>query len=184
MAKLKNKKRELFCQEWLIDLNATQAATRAGYSEKTANEQGARLLTYKDVQARISELMEERVKRMQITQDRVIEELAVIAFSKITDYLKVEDLEIVIGYEKDKDGQPDKSKPITKIIRRVIVLQTSEMPADKIGAIAQIKETRDGMALKLHDKVKALEDLGRHLGMFRDEEALELKKQELEMKGW
>ncbi len=185
MGKLKNKKREMFCQEWIIDLNATQAAKRAGYSEKTVNEQGARLLTCSEVQVRISEIMEERSKRLQITQDRVIEELSVIAFSKITDYLKVEDTEIVIDYEKDEDGNEDRSKPIIKKAKRVTIFDTDSIPKEKLGAIAQIRETREGIAVKLYDKVKALEDLGKHLGMFADKETLELKKKELEMKeGW
>lgn len=65
-----------FCEEYLIDLNATQAAIRTGYSEKTANEQGARLLANVSVQEKIAELKAERAKRTEMTQDSVIQELA------------------------------------------------------------------------------------------------------------
>jgi len=65
-------KQKRFVSEYLIDLNATQAAIRAGYSQKTANEQGARLLANASVQAAITEAIEQREKRTQITQDYVL----------------------------------------------------------------------------------------------------------------
>lgn len=79
MAKLTAKQKR-FCDEYLIDLNATQAAIRAGYSSKTANEQGARLLANVSVQEAIAKATAERSKRTGISQDRVIQELARIAF--------------------------------------------------------------------------------------------------------
>lgn len=74
------RKQDRFVKEYLIDLNATQAAIRAGYSPKTANEQGARLLANVSVQEAIAKAMAERSKRTGISQDRVIQELARIAF--------------------------------------------------------------------------------------------------------
>jgi phage terminase small subunit len=68
-------KQERFCQEYLLDLNATQAAIRAGYSAKTANEQGARLLAKASVAARVSEMQTERAKRIEVTQDYVLRRL-------------------------------------------------------------------------------------------------------------
>lgn len=72
-----------FCEEYLIDLNATQAAIRAGYSEKTANEQGVRLLANVSVQEKIAELKAERAKRTEMTQDSVIQELAAVARAEV-----------------------------------------------------------------------------------------------------
>ncbi len=72
-----------FCEEYLIDLNATQAAIRAGYSEKTANEQGAQLLAKLSIQEKITELKAERAKRTEMTQDSVIQELAAVARAEI-----------------------------------------------------------------------------------------------------
>jgi phage terminase small subunit len=68
---LTNKQRR-FVSEYLVDLNATQAATRAGYSAKTANEQGARLLANVSVQAAIQGAMKSREQRTEITQDYVL----------------------------------------------------------------------------------------------------------------
>lgn len=65
-------KQELFCQEYIIDLNAKQSAVRAGYSEKSAQEQGSRLLSYAKVQDRIQELKKNRLDRLNISQDYVI----------------------------------------------------------------------------------------------------------------
>lgn len=81
-----NEKQKRFCEEWMIDMNSTQAATRAGYSAKTANEQGARLLAKVSVQTYIRELREKLSKKMEITQERVLQELGRIAFSDIRRY--------------------------------------------------------------------------------------------------
>lgn len=78
MAKLTEKQKR-FCDEYLIDLNATQAAIRAGYSARTANEQGARLLANVSVQEYIARKMAERSRRTGVNQDRVVLELAKIA---------------------------------------------------------------------------------------------------------
>lgn len=78
-----NDKQKRFCQEYIIDLNATQAAIRAGYSEHTAKSQGQRLLTHVDVQAQIAKAKAKREQRTEVTQDRVIAELAKIGFSDI-----------------------------------------------------------------------------------------------------
>lgn len=65
---------DLFCKEYIIDLNATQAAKRAGYSEKTAQEQGSRLLSNVMVQERITELKSDREQRLQIDADWVLKQ--------------------------------------------------------------------------------------------------------------
>ena len=80
LAKLTNKQSR-FVEEYLIDLNATQAAIRAGYSEKTARSQGQRLLTNVDIQERFKGQIEQRSERTEITADRVIQALADIAYA-------------------------------------------------------------------------------------------------------
>ena len=78
-------KQQRFVDEYLIDLNATQAAIRAGYSAKTADQQGSRMLANVKVQQAVSKAMAERSKRTGVNQDRVVLELAKIAFVKMTD---------------------------------------------------------------------------------------------------
>lgn len=77
-------KQERFCREYIIDLNATQAAIRAGYSKKTANRIASENLSKLDIQKKIQELQQERAERTEITQDKVLKELAGIGFAPIT----------------------------------------------------------------------------------------------------
>lgn len=145
MAKLREKQ-QLFVDEYLIDLNGTQAAIRAGYSAKTANEQASRMLTKVSIQQAISEKMAERSKRTGVNQDRVVQELAKIAFLKMTD--------VVDHNGKIKDDASE----------------------DDLSCIESIKykhsDTDTGSStereVKTASKLKALELLGKHLGMWND----------------
>ena len=139
-------KQKIFADEYLVDLNATRAY-RVAYpsvkKDETAAQAGSRMLRNVKVAEYIQERMEERQKRTEITQDRVLEELAAIAFARAADFAEV------------KDGF-------------VIIKDTAGLSEQQIKAIAGIKEGKFGVELKLNDKEKALELLGRHLGMFKD----------------
>ena len=139
-----SEKQQRFVQEYIIDLNARQAAIRAGYSPKTAGAQSSRLLTKVKIQDEIAKAMEDRGKRTGVTQDRVLAELSAIAFAKATDYAEV-----------DEEGFV-KIKP------------TAELTDEQKKAIAGIKKGANGIEVKLVDKTKALEMLSRHLGLFND----------------
>ena len=97
MAKLTDKQKR-FCEEYLIDLNATQAALRAGYKAKTARSQGQRMLTKVDIQRHITDLMKERSDRTALTSDSVLQELSRIAMAQdveITGKEKLRALELL-----------------------------------------------------------------------------------------
>lgn len=79
-------KQKRFVAEYLVDLNATQAAIRAGYSEKTAEQMGYQLLQKTSVQKAVQIAMKDRQQRTEITQDMVLDELGKVAFSKAADY--------------------------------------------------------------------------------------------------
>lgn len=149
MAKELTDKQDKFIDEYLIDLNATQAAIRAGYSEKTARQIGQNLLTKVDIQESIQARMEERQKRTHITQDKVLNEIAAVAFANATDLVKVQDGIVCI---KDTDTLEENVKK----------------------AIVGIKEGRNGIEINMANKVSALEMLGKHLGMFK--EKIEISK--------
>ena len=83
-------KQQRFVDEYLIDLNATQAAIRAGYSVKTADKQGWQLLEKTRIAEAISEKMAERSRRTGVNQDRVVMELAKIAFVNAADVIDSE----------------------------------------------------------------------------------------------
>lgn len=88
-------KQQRFCDEYLIDLNATQAAIRAGYSPGTAEQAASRLLTIVKVSDEIAREMAERSKRTGINQDRVVKELAKLAFVNIADVVDLENATVV-----------------------------------------------------------------------------------------
>ncbi len=146
-------KQERFTEEYLIDLNATQAAIRAGYSVRTANEQGSRLLSNVSVRARIDEALAERSRRTGINQDRVIRELARLAFVNAPDVINMDEAMIRV------DASPDDTAAITSV-------KVKRIPG----------ETGDGVEreIRLADKLKALELLGKHLGMFSDRLAIDI----------
>lgn len=141
MAKLTEKQKR-FVAEYLVDLNATQAAIRAGYSPKTANRIGSQNLSKVDVQTEIEKRRASLRNKLEITQEKVIEELAAVAFANGTDFATI-----------THNG----------LVR---LTPTDEVPEEKKKAVASIKEGQYGTEIKLHDKVRALELLGKHLGVF------------------
>ena len=138
------KKQKRFVEEYLIDLNATQAAIRAGYSPDTAKSIGSENLTKPDIQARIAKAMAERSRRTGVNADRVVMELAKIAFVNAGDVIDAETATV----------KPDAARDDTAAIQSVKVKTFGE----------------DGLEreIKMADKLKALELLGKHLGMFKD----------------
>lgn len=142
MAEL-NDKQKRFVAEYLVDLNGTQAAIRAGYAEGSADVHAARLLGNDRIKAEITEAMQKRSERTEVTQDRVLNELAVLGFYDITDYAEV------------KHG-------------RAVLKDTLDIPQEKRPAVVSIKEGANGLEVRLADKLKALEMIGKHLGMFTD----------------
>ena len=136
-------KQKTFVQEYLVDLNATQAAIRAGYSKKNADKIGPELLGKTRVSQAIQSAMAEREKRTQISQDRVIRELAAIAFTDRGAFAQV-----------------------TNGGCRVHLTDTESLTEEQRAALAGVEETKFGIKVSTYDKVRALELLGKHLGMF------------------
>ncbi|MFE4569087.1 terminase small subunit [Paenibacillus chitinolyticus] len=144
-------KQERFAEEYLIDLNATQAAIRAGYSVKTAMEQGSRLLSNVKVRAHIDARMAELSRRTGVNQERIMRELARIAFLDPTNLVNMDSAELL-----------------------------DSATADDRAAIASIKvKSMSGdvdmveREIKFGDKIKALELLGKRFGMWVDRQQLE-----------
>ncbi len=164
MAGVLNDRQRLFVLEYLVDRNATQAAIRAGYSEKTAKQIGSRLLTNVDVAAEIQKLGVKKAAKLEITQERVLQELAAIGFARVTDYLAVQ------TEPEEKLGIHPITGEVTMLpagwFQYVKIIDTADLPEDKLAAVAGIKQGRNGIELKLHDKPRALEMLGKHLGLF------------------
>ena len=167
-------KQQRFCEEYLIDLNATKAAVRAGYSPDSAYQIGCENLQKPYMQEYIQQLQAERAKRTQVTADQVLSELSKIAFSDITDFINVEKKVEIHVDDVDEEGEP-----LKEVYNGVVIEQTKDLPAERKAALAEISESKFGVKIRVHDKVRALELLGKHLGMFQDAETLR-KIEELE----
>lgn len=146
MAKL-TPKQQRFVEEYLIDLNATQAAIRAGYSAKNADKIGPELLGKTRVAEAIKQAMAERSRRTGINQDRVLRELAKIAFVNAGDVVNMDEATVREGAIRDD-------------LAAISSVKVKTIPTES-GEIVERE-------VKLHDKLKALELIGKHLGMFRD----------------
>jgi phage terminase small subunit len=140
--RLSNPKREAFCQEFLVDLNAAAAAERAGYSARSAKVLACRLMGMADVRDRIEQLMAARMERTELTQDRVIRELVLLAFSDMRSFAQ---------------WGPAGLK----------LVDSAMLAPDASRCVAEVSESEKGaLRFKLHDKVAALTKLGQHLGTF------------------
>lgn len=155
MSKKLNDKQRQFAKEYIVDLNATQAAIRAGYSKKTARIQGCKLLTHPNIAEFIQKLKEKRAAKLEITQDRVLQEMARVAFSDLRKTLTEN------GHLKNPDEWDDDT---AAAISSMEVVRNSRSGEDEDGN-PEIEFTHK---IKVYDKNSALEKLGRHLGMFND----------------
>jgi len=139
---------ERFCNEFIIDMSVTGAAVRAGYSEKTAAQQGSRLLRKPEVAALVRRLHKEKLDRVDLRAENVIKELATIAFSDVRSLL-------------DSDGQ---------------LVPVHLLPDEAAASIASFDVTTAGNGqtrisrIKTWNKVAALEQLCKHLGLLRPEQ--------------
>jgi phage terminase small subunit len=154
MTKLTDKQ-EIFCREYIKDFNGSRASIKAGYSSKGARQNANLTMSKPYIKATIKELMNNRNKRMKITADMVVQELAKIAFSSIDD----------LGDWDDKGN---------------FILKPSTVLTDEVKAsIKNITgvttrsdgETRHEIKVTREDKIKALELLARHTGAFNADES-------------
>ena len=142
-----NEKQERFVREYVVDLNATQAAIRAGYSERTAYSQGSRLMGNMEVRDRVRELKEELQERTEITRDRLVEELSKVAFG---------DIRGVLSWDESK-----------------VTLRPSGLISDDDAAsIAEVTESSTGVKVKRADKIRAIDLLSKLLGFYDEKQAV------------
>lgn len=155
-----------FCDEYLIDLNATKAY-KAAYknckSDLTARVNASKLLTNTNVQEYIKERQEELQKETKVTQDIIIQELAKIALFNIKDIYNENGT-----LKKVTELDDDTAKAISgvKILQKAGAMKISLKSRNEEVPIEHIQEQT--VEFKTNDKTKALELLGKHLGMFKE----------------
>jgi phage terminase small subunit len=134
----------VFIENYMKRMDATAAAKAAGYSQKSAGYIGWELLKKPLIAAEIAKRSENKTKKADITADRILQELAAVAFGRITDVVAVKG-------------------------SRVLVKDTSDWGEEARSAVAEIKETINNeggtIGLKMHNKVKSLELLMKYKGM-------------------
>lgn len=150
-------KQAQFVAEYMIDLNATQAAIRAGYSARTADKIGPELLGKTSISEAISKAQKAREARTGITADRVLAELAKIGFADMRRAVRWGEGIVV----RNEFGTAE-------VVNDVALIGSEELDDDTAAAISEISQTAQGIKIKFHDKRAALIDIGRHIGMFRD----------------
>ena len=150
-------KQALFVKEYLVDLNATQAAIRAGYSENTAGAMGHENLTKPEIQDAIQQAMNARANKLEITADRVLKEIARLAFFDPRNFFHPDGTPIPI-HELDDDT--------AAALAGIDVLEEFEGSGKDRVFIGYTKK------FKLTDKRASLELLGKHLKLFTDKTEL------------
>lgn len=132
-----------FAINYAIHENGARACRDAGYSEKTANRKAYQLLQDPEIKAEIDKLIAERMKRLEITGDRVLNELAKIAFTDTTD--------------------------IIDLAKGVLTIEDFEaLSPEQRACIQSAKKTKEGIEIKLYDKIAALTKLGQNQKLFTD----------------
>lgn len=212
MAKLTDKQKQ-FVNEYIVDLNATQAAIRAGYSQRTADRIGPELLGKTCVANAIQEAQQRREKRTEITADRVVKELWNIItadpneitelrrtccrfcwgkdhkYQRTANELKKArndyELNVIeannkgkelppfdegggIGYNATREPNPDCPECFGEGVMSPFFKDTRNLSSGAKSLYAGVKVGQGGIEVKMHSKDKAMELLGRHLGMFVD----------------
>lgn len=212
-----NPRMTMFVQEYLVDLNGQEAARRAGYSARTANEQASRLLSYPIIQQAIEAAKAARVERIQVDQDVIVRELLHVTtadanglvqfrrtccrycYGKDNRYqrtagemeraqlehkagvlkAKAEGIKLAaaderfdpmggIGYDPRKAPSQACAECFGEGEGRVFVADTRSLSPAVRSLYAGIKQTKDGLEIKMHDKQGHMQLLMRHVGMLND----------------
>ncbi len=143
-------KQQRFVDEFLVDLNATQAAIRAGYSPKTAKSIGSENLTKPDIQAYIQERRKEAQKRAELTLDDILAEYKRIAFTGMSKFLRI---------NENNEPEIDLSNCTPEDLDLLTEATTEAFTeGEGIRVVRKVK-------IKPMDRLKALESLGKHLGL-------------------
>ncbi|MBP1176740.1 phage terminase small subunit [Paenibacillus sp. PvR133] len=179
-------KQRIFIMEYLRDFNATRAAMAAGYSKKTAYSIGWELLRKPEIKAAIQNYNESLMDGVGLNAQRVLMEYMKIAFADITDYVEFgQKEEDVLGLEGDPVFDPDTGE--TKKYRYNYV---SFKNSDEIDGtlVSEVKQGKDGVSVKLHDKTKALDVLTKYMDLLPDkhkrmveDEKLKMQREKLEL---
>ncbi len=150
-----NSRHEVFAREYVKDLNGTRAAIAAGYAKKSAHVTASQLLRNPKVQAMVASLTKNHADKLDLDAEKVLSELSRMGFSNILDYVKV---------TKEGDAYVDLSNLTREQVAAIQEITVDEHMEGKGKDARKVKRTR----LKLVDKIRSLDLLGRHIKLFTD----------------
>ncbi|MBD5797430.1 terminase [Bacillus pseudomycoides] len=150
-------KERLFCLYYVKYFNGTQAAIKSGYAKESAHVQSSRLLRRERVSSYIKELKGELVENVFVEAMDVLKEYIKIAFADITNYLNFGQREVIV---KDDEGNEE-----TRIVNFVDLYEADMVDG---SIITEVKQGRDGISVKLADKMKALDKLAQYFELVPD----------------
>ena len=159
-------KQEKYVQGLFAGLSQREAYREAfpsslNWKEETVDARACELAKNSKVVVRLAELTNELKQRNMVTVEKTLAEYAKLGFSDITDYLQVVTERILVGRDKET------GEPISDISQFVLMKDTKDIPPEKLAAISEVKQHKDGsISFKLHDKRGALDSIAKHLGMF------------------
>ncbi len=168
MARKLTPRQARFVDEYLIDLNGTQAAIRAGYSAKGAPVRAAELLTNRNVAEAVAEAQAKRSERTQVDADRVLREwleVATVDARELVQYLRTSCADCWEDGIRD-DPNPKCRKCGGKGRGSVVITDTRKLSPAAAKLYAGVQVGKDGMKVLLRDRDAAWMAVARHLGMF------------------
>ncbi len=177
-------KQRLFCIHYLKNFNATQAAIKAGYSSDTAHVQGPRLLGNVRVATYIRELKQTLTENLLLDAQDVLAKYIAIAFADISDFLtfgqKEQQVMTMYGplFEKDKNGKVDRNKPVMEIVNYVDFKDSAVVDGT---IITEVKQGKEGISIKLADRLKALDKLSLYFDLFPDQFKRKIEEEKLKL---
>lgn len=155
---------EKFVQHYVKNGNASAAYRHAynskGMLPKTVTEAASRMLRKSNVAARLQQLQEKTAARNDVTADMIVQELRKVGFADIRRAVKWNgtSIPLKLGKGDEQAGTPG----------AVELISSDAIDDDTAAAISEVSQTTSGIKIKFHDKLSALEKLGRNLGMFKD----------------
>lgn len=172
-------KQRLFVMEYLRDFNATRAAMAVGYSKKTAYAIGWENLRKPQIQVEIKRQKEVMIDELGVGVQRVIAEYMKIAFADISEYVDFGQQDVPMFTEEGAPILDPKTGEQMTYKRNFVAFRNSEEVDGTL--ISEVKQGKDGVSVKLHDKMKALAALEKYLGFMTEQDRLRVEKLKLEV---
>ncbi|MFB1100894.1 terminase small subunit [Terribacillus sp. JSM ZJ617] len=170
-------KQQLFCIYYVKSFNATQSAIKAGYSPDTAHVQGSRLLKNDKIAAEIRRIKQDLTDSLFIDAQDVLAKYAAIAFADITDFTTFGKKEVEVmgmfGPMEDDEGNP--------IMKEVNYVDFKESSMIDGTIITEVKQGKDGVAIKMADKMRALDKLDKYFELLPDSYKRRLAEEKMQL---